>query len=129
MTLELRTLLRWWGVTCCAVHLVCFVNAAAAQTACTTKNLTEERFLAIKVGMSYAQVVALLQCAPSPGYHPEMKHTPQIDSFGNRSSEISWQNLGDNQAAGIRTIQVRFDRTGSTVTADRDGKFKEGSGF
>ena len=94
--------------------------------ACTSTNLNEANFLTIQQGMSFAQVLSILNCKPNNGYTAGSYITKQIDSAGNRTSSAFWQTAVVSE---LRTIEVKFDGSGTAVTADRQGEFKSGVGF
>lgn len=102
------------------------VVTSVPTNTCTSTNLNEANFLSIQAGMSFYQVLSILNCKPNSGYTAGSYFTKSIDSSGKRSSGVSWQTL---TLADLRVISVNFDSAGTAVTADKLGEFKTGSGF
>jgi len=93
---------------------------------CTSANLNEANFLGIQQGMSFLQVLSILNCKPNNGYTAGSYFTKSIDSAGRRSTAVAWQTL---TSGDIRVINVTFDASSTAVTADTLGGFKYGAGF
>ena len=115
-----------------ALMALSFATYATAQPQnmgpCSAANLNEAAFNAIKVGQSFAEVMAIVKCQPMSGYRQGEYFTRIIDSQGQRFTMVNWQNMADGMG-NMRTIRVRFNKDATVVTADRNGDFKEGNGF